>query len=101
MSATGTSTVVVAAPMATAVTAHPEEPTLTTDRIVAIATEIANRNPHAIRGAKRLANAMHEDGTDHLLMEESREQHAIRRSPNQVEAVMAGMEKRRANYADV
>jgi len=71
------------------------------ERATAIASEIANRNPHAIRGAKRLANAMHEEGTDHLLMEESREQHAIMRSPNQVEAVMAGMEKRRANYQDV
>lgn len=66
-----------------------------------IATEIANRNPHAIRGAKRLANAMHEESADRLLIEESREQHAIMRSPNQVEAVMAGMEKRKANYADV
>lgn len=70
-------------------------------RASAIASEIADRSPHAIRAAKRLANAMADTPTDHLLMEESREQHALLRSPNQVEAVMAGMEKRKAIYRDV
>ena len=78
---------------------HVEENPL--ERATAIATEIADRNPHAIRGSKRLVNAMFDEKTDHLLMEESREQHAIMRSPNQVEAVMAGMQKRKANYTDV
>jgi enoyl-CoA hydratase/carnithine racemase len=43
---------------------------------------------------------MLERGTDAILMEESLEQHAIMRSRNQVEAVIAEMEKRRPNFED-
>lgn len=70
-------------------------------KATAIASEIANRNPHAIRAAKRLHAGMVERGTDAILLEESIEQHAIMRSKNQVEAVMAGMEKRAPNFEDV
>ncbi|MGB7408270.1 MAG: crotonase/enoyl-CoA hydratase family protein [Pontixanthobacter sp.] len=70
-------------------------------RATAIATEIAARNPHAIRAAKRLSNAMPEYGNDRLLMEESQEQDAIMRTENQIEAVMAGMAKRAPNFQDV
>lgn len=70
-------------------------------RATAIAQEIAARNPHAIRAAKRLANAMHDRSTNDLLMEESIEQHAIMRSSNQIEAVMAGMAKRAPKFSDV
>ncbi|KUO51493.1 MAG: enoyl-CoA hydratase [Sphingomonadales bacterium BRH_c3] len=70
-------------------------------KATAIASEIANRNPHAIRAAKRLHAGMVERGTDAILLEESIEQHAIMRSRNQVEAVMAGMEKRKPNFEDV
>ena len=66
-----------------------------------IAKEIANRNPEAIRGAKRLSEAMLEKAGDDILMEESVEQAAIMRKPNQVEAVMAGMQKRPAKFTDV
>ncbi|MEP3050669.1 MAG: crotonase/enoyl-CoA hydratase family protein [Erythrobacter sp.] len=66
-----------------------------------IATVIANRNPHAIRAAKRLQAAMLERDTDAILMEESIEQHGIIRSKNQMEAVMAGMQKRQPNFDDV
>lgn len=66
-----------------------------------IANEIANRNPHAIRAAKRLHAGMVERGTDAILLEESIEQHAIMRTKNQVEAVMAGMEKRAPSFDDV
>ncbi|MBD3728711.1 MAG: crotonase/enoyl-CoA hydratase family protein [Sphingomonadales bacterium] len=69
-------------------------------RALAIAREIAGRNPHAIRAAKRLANAMAEHGADHLLLEESREQRGLLRSRNQMEAVLAGMEKRAPNFDD-
>ncbi|BDW83732.1 enoyl-CoA hydratase [Erythrobacter sp. Dej080120_24] len=69
-------------------------------RATAIATEIANRNPHAIRAAKRLHAAMQELDTDAILLEESVEQHAIMRSPNQMEAVMAGMQKRAPKFED-
>lgn len=68
---------------------------------ITIAKEIAARNPHGIRAAKRLSNAMCDHDTDRLLMEESREQYAIIRSKNQVEAVMAAMQKRAPNFDDV
>ena len=70
------------------------------DRAMEIARLIANKNPHAIRAAKRLAARMPEADTDTLLMEESREQHAIIRSKNQVEAVMAEMERRKPQFQD-
>ncbi|SMQ69629.1 Enoyl-CoA hydratase/carnithine racemase [Altererythrobacter xiamenensis] len=70
-------------------------------RATAIASEIANRNPHAIRAAKRLHAGMTDRDTDAILLEESIEQHAIMRSKNQVEAVMAGMEKRAPAFDDV
>ncbi|WP_082132939.1 crotonase/enoyl-CoA hydratase family protein [Pelagerythrobacter marensis] len=70
-------------------------------RATAIAQEIANRSPHAIRGAKRLFAAMADRPTDEILVEESIEQHKVMRTPNQVEAVMAGMEKRAPKFADV
>lgn len=71
------------------------------ERATAIAKMIADKNPHAIRAAKRLQAGMWERETDAILLEESIEQHAILRSPNQVEAVMAEMQKRRPNFEDV
>lgn len=70
-------------------------------RAQAIAKDIANRNPHAIRAAKRLNATMYDLSGDEILMEESAEQQAISRTPNQIEAVMAGMQKRKANFDDV
>lgn len=70
-------------------------------RATALASEIANRNPHAIRAAKRLHAVMHEEGVDAILQAESDEQHTIIRSKNQIEAVMAGMQKRTAKFDDV
>jgi enoyl-CoA hydratase/carnithine racemase len=70
-------------------------------RAKAIADEIANRNPHAMRAAKRLMDVMDDEDTDAVLMAESVEQSKIIRQPNQIEAVMAGMQKRAANYSDV
>ena len=66
-----------------------------------IANEIANRNPEAIRGAKRLFRVMHEEGEDAILLAESEEQDAIMRQPNQIEAVMAEMQKRAPVFKDV
>jgi enoyl-CoA hydratase/carnithine racemase len=66
----------------------------------ALAAEIASKNPHAIRGAKRLLD-MAPDADQHaILMAESQEQTALIGSPNQVEAVMSNMQKRAAVYAD-
>jgi enoyl-CoA hydratase/carnithine racemase len=70
-------------------------------RATQISRTIANRNPHAIRAAKRLHSVMQERGTDAILLEESIEQHGVMRTRNQIEAVMAGMEKREARFEDV
>ncbi|MCB1397549.1 MAG: crotonase/enoyl-CoA hydratase family protein [Rhodobacter sp.] len=57
------------------------------------ARAIAARSPEAVRGAKELVRAAWPGGDDHLALE-ARLQAAIIGSPNQVEAVMAGMQKR-------
>ena len=69
-------------------------------RATALAETIANKNPDAIRGSKRLFKVMQEEGEDAILLAESREQDGIMRTPNQVEAVMAEMEKRPPRFAD-
>lgn len=66
-----------------------------------IAREIANRNPHAVRAAKRLHAGMMDRDTDAILLEESIEQHAILGSRNQTEAVAAAMANRAPNFDDV
>lgn len=70
-------------------------------RATEIANVIAGKNPDAIRGAKRLFKVMHEEGEDAILLAESHEQDGIIRTPNQVEAVMAEMQKRAPNFSDV
>jgi enoyl-CoA hydratase/carnithine racemase len=80
--------------LATRVSANPREEAL------AYAKEVAAKNPHAIRAAKRLLNMADEASKSEILIEESREQVALISSPNQVEAVMANMEKRAPNFAD-
>ena len=70
-------------------------------RAQVIAREIARRNPESVRAAKRLFDVMDDEPTDAILLAESREQDAVIRKPNQVEAVMAGMEKRAPNFTDV
>ena len=66
---------------------------------MALAHQIAAKNPDAVRGAKRLYNAYAYDA-DRLLTAESEEQAAVIRTPNQVEAVMANFEKRAPRFAD-
>ena len=65
-----------------------------------LARVIANKNPHAIRGAKRLCNMMAAATDADLLQAESDEQIKVIRKPNQMEAVMAEMQKRKPNFAD-
>lgn len=65
-----------------------------------LAQIIAAKNPHAIRGSKRIYNEMAYASDAELLMAESREQKAVIRTPNQIEAVMAEMQKRKPNFAD-
>jgi len=69
-------------------------------RATAIAADIANRNPHAQRAAKRLFNRYLEVGVDEILMAESVEQQALIGSRNQIEAVTSQMQKRKAEYVD-
>jgi enoyl-CoA hydratase/carnithine racemase len=65
-----------------------------------LARVIANKNPHAIRGAKRLCNLMGDATDAELLQAESDEQVLVIRKPNQMEAVMASMEKRKPNFVE-
>lgn len=65
---------------------------------LALARAIAGRNPQAIRAAKRLANL--EGDAAATLAAESAEQAALLRTPNQIEAVMANMQKRAPVFKD-
>jgi enoyl-CoA hydratase/carnithine racemase len=67
---------------------------------LALAREIAARSPHAIRAAKRLANRAADDGAAGILAAESAEQARLLRSPNQIEAVMANMQRRPPSFTD-
>ena len=84
----------VAMGLATRVCADPRADAL------ALAAEIAGKNPQAIRGAKRLLN-MVQDADQHAILEaESVEQSALIGKPNQIEAVMSNMQKRPAVFQD-
>ena len=63
-------------------------------RAIALAEEIAGKNPQAIQAAKRLSNALADSTDAALLLSESAEQTEIMGKANQIEAVMAFMEKR-------
>ena len=64
------------------------------ERAFEIAGQIAARSPAAIRGCKRLINGLDDQSSADILMAESREQIAVMGKPQQVEAVMANLEKR-------
>lgn len=68
---------------------------------LALAREIAGKNPHAIRAGKRLLNLAEHGSEAEILMAETNEQVALISSANQVEAVMANMQKREPKFADV
>ena len=67
---------------------------------LALARVIANKNPHAIRGAKSLCNAIGHMSDADLLKRETAEQLKVMRTPNQIEAVMANMQKRPPVFVD-
>lgn len=69
-------------------------------RAMAIAAEIASRNPDAMREAKALFNEFQDMDEDAILMAESERQARVIRRPNQVEAVMSQMQKRAAAFVD-
>jgi enoyl-CoA hydratase/carnithine racemase len=64
------------------------------------AEQIALRNPHAMRANKRLFNEANYLSAEAGLMMESQEQDMIIGKPNQIEAVMAELEKREPRFAD-
>jgi enoyl-CoA hydratase/carnithine racemase len=84
----------VAMGLATRVCADPRAEAL------AVAREIASKNPDAIRAAKRLLNAAPTSDAAAGLIEETREQIALIGSPNQVEAVTANLQKREPVFAE-
>ena len=65
-----------------------------------LAAEIAGKNPAAIRGTKALLNAAGTRPLAESFLEETRLMTEIIGSPNQLEAVMAYFEKRRAQFTD-
>jgi enoyl-CoA hydratase/carnithine racemase len=67
---------------------------------LALAREIADKNPHAVRAAKRLLNVAADESEAACLLAESREQGALVGSPNQVEAVKANLDKRAPRFAE-
>ncbi len=79
---------------ATRVCADPRAEALT------LAAEIAAKNPHAIRADKRLFEVAASGSQHEVLLAESVEQTALIGSPNQIEAVMANMQKRAPVFAD-
>jgi enoyl-CoA hydratase/carnithine racemase len=64
------------------------------------AKEIAARSPEGVRAIKRLLNTASDADAPGILVAESREQAALIGSPNQIEAVHAGMEGRPGRFAD-
>jgi enoyl-CoA hydratase/carnithine racemase len=69
-------------------------------RAAAIASEIALRNPDAVRAAKALFNSHRDMTAEAVLIEESRLQQALLGSPNQLEAVASQMQGRPGRFAD-
>lgn len=82
----------VAMGFATRVSAQPLEDALRT------AAQIADKSPHAIRAAKRLANSRRVGDSAQGLRREAEEQLALLHSPNQLEAVAAKMERRSPRF---
>ena len=67
---------------------------------LSLAREIAGKSPDAIRAAKRLLNAAVDAGPAEGLAQETAEQRALIGSPNQIEAVLANLQKRSPVFSD-
>ncbi|MEA2424285.1 MAG: hypothetical protein QOH13_695, partial [Thermoleophilaceae bacterium] len=65
-----------------------------------LAAEIASRSPDATRAAKRLYDSSWHGPVEDALLLETELQTGLIGSPNQIEAVRAGMAKEPANFAD-
>jgi enoyl-CoA hydratase/carnithine racemase len=69
-------------------------------RAMELAMEIIGKNPEAIRAAKSLFNSYADMDESAILMAESELQMQVMHKPNQIEAVMASMQKRAAVFQD-
>ena len=65
-----------------------------------VAQEIATKNPHAVRAAKRIIDSANYQSAEEGLLMESQEQDKLMGAPNQIEAVMAELQKRAPNFKD-
>jgi enoyl-CoA hydratase/carnithine racemase len=70
------------------------------EKAMAVADEIAARSPDAVRAAKRLISEAWELTDAEALRTEARLQSSLMGTPNQIEAVMANLHKRKANFGD-
>jgi enoyl-CoA hydratase/carnithine racemase len=68
---------------------------------MAFAREVAGRSPHAVRAGKRLMKLMETSDPATVLLAESHEQVRLLGSANQKEAVLANLQKRVPNFAQV
>ncbi|CAN5721154.1 crotonase/enoyl-CoA hydratase family protein [soil metagenome] len=84
----------VALGLATSLSDHPR------DDALALAQEIAAKNPHAIRGMKELLNASGTRPLADSFREESRLMGTVIGTPNQIEATLAYLEKRPPVFED-
>jgi len=66
----------------------------------ALAAEIAQKSPHAIRSGKRLLNSAYTGRSEDALKLEAELQRALAGSPNQIAAVTAAMTKQQGEFAD-
>ncbi|WP_292961151.1 crotonase/enoyl-CoA hydratase family protein [Novosphingobium sp. UBA1939] len=67
---------------------------------LALAHTIAGKSPHAVRAAKQLSNRVPDLPESDVLLAESVAQQELMYSPNQREAVLAGLQKRAADFID-
>jgi enoyl-CoA hydratase/carnithine racemase len=70
------------------------------DDAMAMAREIADRSPDAVRGAKALLNGLLYEGAAQQFAEERRVIGSLIGRANQIEAVMANFEKRAPSFTD-
>jgi enoyl-CoA hydratase/carnithine racemase len=63
-------------------------------RALELAQLIASKSPSAVRAGKALVSYAYENDAEAVLLEESRAQSSLVGTPNQMEAVIANMQKR-------
>ncbi len=70
------------------------------EEALALAREIATKSPHAVRAAKQCLNEVWHGDEAKGLLRESELEMTIIGGPNQMEAIMANMQKRAPNFKD-